>query len=206
METIKKMLAEYATKRIAKKHGRTYEQEKYRIDLAKTLREMRVDGDAHAFLAKEKMTEEYISSLWKDRFLSRQIAYDLIQAWKGEYVVKYLDKFRWLDHRKLAEILINSWKWKLVTEYLDNFDWAVEQLQPYLRHAYDIYLKAKRWWEHCPMVVIGDYIFAAWGFTCGHVDAVKVFQKKWARSTQEVKVTKDAVNALIEAGWVMETI
>ena len=206
METIKKMLAEYATKRVAKRHGRTYEQEKYRKDLAETLRKMRVDWDAHAFLAKEKMTEEYISSLWKDRFLSRQIAYDLIQAWKGEYVVKYLDKFRWLDHRKLAETLIDRWEWKLVTDYLDNFDWAEEQLQPYLCHAYDAYLHAKRWWEHCPMVEVGDYIFAAWGFTCGRVDAVKIFKKRWHRSTQEVKITKDAVNTLIEAGGLMEAI
>lgn len=206
METIKKMLAEYATKRVAKRHGRTYEQEKYRIDLAKTLREMRVDGDAYNFLAKEKMAEEYISSLWKDRFLSKQTAYDLIHAWKGEYVVKYLDKFKWLDHGELAQTLIDRWEWKVVTDYLDNFDWAEGQLQPYLCHAYDAYLRAKRWWEHCPLVEIGDYVFAAWGFTCGHVDAVKVFQKKWVRSTQEVKVTKSAVNALIEAGWVMETI
>lgn len=108
METIKKMLAEYAIRMVAKKHGRTYEQEKYRIDLVKTLREMRVDGDAHDFLAKEKMTEEYISSLWKDRFLSKQMAYDLIHAWKGEYVVKYLDKFKWLDHGELAQTLIGE--------------------------------------------------------------------------------------------------
>ena len=196
------MLAEYATKRVARKHGRTYEQEKYRKDLAETLRKMRVDWDAHAFLAKEKMTEEYISSLLKDRFLSMQMAYKLIQAWKGEYVVKYLDKFKWLDHRKLAEILINRWEWRLVTEYLDNFDWAEEQLQPYLRHAYDAYLHAKRWWEHCPIVVIWDYKFAAWGFTCGHVDAVEVFNKKW----KAMKITKDAVNMLIEAWGLMETI
>lgn len=202
METIKKMLAEYATKRIAKRHWRTYEQQKYREDLAKILREMKLDWDAHTFLAKEKMTEEYISSLWKDRFLSKQTAQEMIESWRWEFVAKYLDKFRWLDHRELAQTLIDRWEWKVVTDYLDNFDWAVEQLQPYLCHAYDTYLQAKKWWEHCPMIEIGDYVFAARGFTCGHVDAVKVFNKKW----KPMKTTKDVVNTLIEAWWVMELI
>jgi hypothetical protein len=191
---------------VSKRHGRTYEQQKYRDELAKTLEDMRLGWDADDFLSKEKMTEEYLASLWKDRFLSKQTAQEMIESWRWELVAKYLDNFRWLDHRELAQTLINRWEWKVVTDYLDNFDWAVEQLQPYLRHAYDTYLKAKRWWEHCPMLMIGDYVFAAWWFTCGHVDAVKVFQKKWVRSTQEVKVTKDAVNTLIEAGGMMETI
>lgn len=207
MEKIKKLIEKYSIIKVAKEHGRTEDQQKYRKDLAKTLKELRSSEDIwkdwlYAMLKKEMMTEEYISSLWKDRFFWKDVAMELIESWKWELVVKYLDKFRWLDHKDLAQTLIDRWEWKIVTDYLDNFDWAESQLQPYLCHAYDIYLKTQKRWEHCPLVEIWGYVFAALWFTCGHVDAVKVFNKKW----KPQKTTKDAVNTLIKAWGVMELI
>lgn len=207
MENFKKLIERYNTVKIAKKHKRTEEQQRYRKDLSKVLSKMRASKGAwkdwaYAKLKEEMMTEKYISSLWKDRFLWKKFAMDLIEQWKWELVVKYLDKFKWLDHWELAQILIDRWEWQLVTNYLDNFDWAEKQLLPYLCSAYDLYLKTKKGGEHCPFVEVWNYVFAALWFTCGHVDAVKVFNKKW----KQIKVTKDAVNALIEAGEVMELI
>lgn len=207
MEKIKKLFEKYSTIRIAKKHWRDEEQQKYRKDLAKTLNEMRSSDDtwkdlAHSTLQKEMMTEKYISSLWKDRFLWKDVAMELIELWKWELVVKYLDKFKWLDHWELAQILIDRWEWEIVTDYLDNFDWAETQLQPYLCQAYDIYLKTKKGWEHCPLIEVWGYVFASWWFTCGQVDAVKIFDIKW----KPQKTTKDAVNILIKAWGVMEQI
>lgn len=207
MEKIKKIFENYATMKVAKKHGRTREQQEFRKNLAEILNETRAEWEswrdsAIILIEKERRTEEYISSLWKDRFLWKEFAVDLIEQWKWELVVKYLDKFKWLNHWELAQILIDRWEWGIVTDYLDNFDWAETQLQPYLRRAYDIYLKTKKGWEHCPLVEVWNYVFAAWWFTCGHVDAVKVFNKKW----KQVKITKEAVNTLIEAGGLMELI
>ena len=207
MGKFKRLVERYNTIKVAKKHGSTEEQERYRRDLAKTLKEM-INSEnvwknwAYDMLKNEMMTEEYISSLWKDRFLWKDTAMELIELWKWELVVKYLDKFKWLDHWELAQMLIDRWEWKIVTDYLDNFDWAETQLQPYLCHAYDIYLKTQKGWEHCPLVEVWGYVFAAWWFTCGHVDAVKVFGKKW----KPLKTTKDAVNILIKAWGVMELI
>ena len=207
MEKIKKLIEKYNTLKVAKKHGRTKEQQEYRKHLAEILNEMRSSEDvwkdwSYEKLKKEMMTEEYISSLWKDRFLWKDIAIELIELWKWELVVKYLDKFKWLDHSEVAKILIERWEWKIVTDYLDNFDWAETQLQPYLCHAYDIYLKTQKWWEHCPIVEIWWYVFAALWFTCGHVDAVKVFGKRW----KPLKTTKEAVNTIIRAWGIMDEI
>lgn len=83
-----------------------------------------------------------------------------------------------------------------------------EKLQWALCYAYDVYLHAKKDGEHCPTVSVGDYVFAAWGFTCGRVDYVKVFkeiEKKILfffkrKEYVPVEVTMDIVNILAEAG------
>ena len=89
-----------------------------------------------------------------------------------------------------------------------------EQLQRALCYVYDVYLAAKRGGEHCPFVEVEDYVFAAWGFTCGHVDYVKVFklhEKKVLlffkkKEYVPVEITKDVVNVLVIAGGVLEPI
>ena len=83
-----------------------------------------------------------------------------------------------------------------------------KKLEWALCYAYDVYLRAKEDGEHCPTVSIGDYVFAARGFTCGHVDQVKVFKKIdkkvlfifKKKEYVPVKVTMDIVNVLAEAG------
>lgn len=85
------------------------------------------------------------------------------------------------------------------------------RLQNAIRYAYDVYLHAKKDGEHCPTVSIGDYLFAARGFTCGHVDQVKVFKKIdkkvfFVFKKEEyvpVEVTMDIVNILAEAGGIL---
>ena len=45
MGKVKKMIEKFNTKKIAKEHGRTYEQQIYRNDLAKELRDKRENRD-----------------------------------------------------------------------------------------------------------------------------------------------------------------
>jgi hypothetical protein len=71
-----------------------------------------------------------------------------------------------------------------------------------------VYLRAQKDGAHCPTVSIGDYVFAARGFTCGRVDEVQVFreiEKKVLfffkrKEYVPVEVTKEIVNILAEAG------
>lgn len=99
-----------------------------------------------------------------------------------------LEEIRRLDDKELTEILERA-----------------------LCYAYDVYLRAKKDGEHCPTVSVGDYVFAARGFTCGHVDRVKVFKKidkkvLFVFKKKEyvpVEVTMDIVNVLAEAGGVL---
>ena len=98
------------------------------------------------------------------------------------------EKSEWLDPEKIAKKL----------------EWA-------LCYAYDIYLRAKEDGEHKPFLEIGDYVFVALGFTCGHVDRVKVLKKTdkkilfvfKKKEYVPVEVTMDIVNVLAEAGWVL---
>jgi len=111
--------------------------------------------------------------------------------------------------RKLTESL-EWWDESEKTRRLDDKE-LTEILERALCYAYDVYLREKEDGEHCPTVSVGDYVFAARGFTCGHVDRVKVFKKidkkvLFVFKKKEyvpVEVTMDIVNILAEAGGVL---
>ena len=99
------------------------------------------------------------------------------------------------------------------SEWLDP-EVLTRKLEWLLRYVYDVYLYAKKDGEHCPTVSVGDYVFVALGFTCGHVDRVKVLKKTdkkvlfvfKKKEYVPVKVTMDIVNVLAEAGWVLKPL
>ncbi len=130
-----------------------------------------------------------------------------------------LREARETDEEKLDE-LSEELKWWDESEESDESEWLdpevlSRKLEWVLCYVYDVYLRAKKDGEHCPFVQVGDYVFAAtmW-FTCGHVDEVKVFkeiEKKVLlvfkkKEFEPVEITKDIVNILIEAGWVLEPL
>lgn len=129
--------------------------------------------------------------------------------------VESLDEARESDSQRVDE-LSESLVWWVVAEEWEKSEslseeQIAERLQCALRYAYDVYLHARKDGEHCPTVSVDDYVFAAWWFTCGHVDYVKVFkeiEKKVLfffkkKEYVPVEVTKDIVNILAEAGWVL---
>ena len=119
------------------------------------------------------------------------------------------------DEEKLEE-LSEELKWWDESDESECLDPEVltRKLEWILCYVYDVYLRAKKDGEHCPTVSVGDYVFAARGFTCGHVDMVKVFKKidkkvLFVFKKKEyvpVEVTMDIVNILAEAGWVLEPL
>lgn len=126
--------------------------------------------------------------------------------------VESLDEVRESDSQRVDELSEGLIWWAAAQEWEKSEPLSAEQiaerLQCALRYAYDVYLRAKRDGEHCPTVSIGDYVFAARGFTCGRVDYVKVFkeiEKKVLfffkkKEYVPVEVTMDIVNILAEAG------
>lgn len=129
--------------------------------------------------------------------------------------VESLDEARESDSERADELSESLVEWSTTGDSEKSEPLSAEQiasrLQWALRYAYDVYLHAKKDGEHCPTISIGDYVFAAWGFTCGRVDDVKVFkeiEKKVLfffkkKEYVPVEVTKDIVNILAEAGWVL---
>lgn len=83
MKKINEIFTEIQTKKIAKKHWRTYGQEQYRENLHKRVREMRSYRDtwkelAESLLKKEKWNIQYVESLWKGRKAWKDVAEQLI--------------------------------------------------------------------------------------------------------------------------------
>ena len=113
---------------------------------------------------------------------------ELTESLKSKEESEEPEKSEWLDLEKMTRKL----------------EWA-------LCYAYDVYLRVKEDGEHCPTISIGDYVFAARGFTCGHVDQVKIFKKTdkkvlfvfKKKEYVPVEVTMDIVNILAEAGGVL---
>ena len=134
MKKIKEMSEDYNAKKVARKHWRTIEQQKYRNELAKNFKEMRKLWDiwhdlSKSYLEKEKYTRQYFESLWDDRKLWMDVAMELINSWKWKLVVDYLDKFKWVDYDVVAKKLIESdesvflhYVLKIVSN-LDKFEW-----------------------------------------------------------------------------------
>ena len=141
---------------------------------------------------------------------------ELVQTLQSETTsedVKSLDETgRESDLERADELSESLIWWAAAEEWEKSESLSAEEiagrLQYALCYAYDVYLRAKKDGEHCPTVSIGDYVFAARGFTCGRVDYVKVFkeiEKKVLfffkkKEYVSVEVTKEIVNILAEAG------
>jgi len=127
MKKIKEMFEDYYTKKMAEKHGRTIEQQQYRNNLAKCLKEKRKQWISWIELAKvladEKKTFRYLDALGEGRKAEVEIAEGIIEDWYSERLIEYLDKFKRSDHQRIAEKMIENRKWWLVVEYLEKFDW-----------------------------------------------------------------------------------
>lgn len=135
----------------------------------------------------EKMTVEYGDLGDDNRYVEEKID-ELTDSLKSIEESEEQKNSEWLDPEKIAK-----------------------RLELALCYAYDVYLGAKEDGEHCPTISVGDYVFAARGFTCGHVDRVKVFKKIdkkvlfifKKKEYVPVEVTMDIVNILAEAGGVL---
>ncbi len=111
---------------MAKRSQRTPEQQEYRDNLAKYLKENRKQWISWVELAEvliyEKQTSEYLNALGEGRKVEIEVAEKLIEDWYSEYLIEYLDKFKWSDHQRIAEKMIENRKWWLVVKYLEKFD------------------------------------------------------------------------------------
>ena len=127
MSKISKMVEKYNKKRTAKKYGRTYEQQEYRNNLAKCLKEKRKQWTPWIELAKaltdEKKTFRYLDALGEGRKAELEIAEGIIENWYSERLIEYLDKFKSSDHQQIAEKMIENSQWWVVVKYLEKFDW-----------------------------------------------------------------------------------
>lgn len=132
MSKFNKMVNTYKT---AKKNGRSYEQQEYRDNLAHDLRNLRQYGDtwkdlANALSEHEKLdvgpkwNSKYLESLWKNRKVWKDVAEKLIEDWNWATVIKYIDKFKWLDWEIVIKLIIN-WDWEKVAnpDVIKKFEW-----------------------------------------------------------------------------------
>lgn len=112
---------------MAKRSQRTPEQQEYRDNLAKYLKEKRKQWISWMEFAKvltdEKKTFRYLDALGEGRKAEVEIAVEIIEDWYSELLIKYLDKFKRSDHQQIAEKMIENRKWWLVVKYLEKFDW-----------------------------------------------------------------------------------
>ena len=149
----------------------------------------------------------------QDKMSEKELAQTLVDQEKTtSEEVESLDEGRESDSQRAHELSESLIWWTTAEEWEKSGPLSEEEiarrLQRALRYAYDVYLHAKKDGEHCPTVSLGDYVFAAWGFTCGRVDDVQVFKeiKKKVlfffkkKEYVPVEVTKEIVNILAEAG------
>ena len=152
----------------AKKQGRTYEQQKYRNDLAKNLKNTRAHGDAWKELAwtlleKEKSGIRYVESFGEDKKAGKEIAIRLIKEWEWEYVGENIKKFKWVDHKEIAIELINRAQWEYVGENIKKFECDHKEIAIEL-------IKAEQWED------VGIYID---NFKCLDKEVAKELTKAW---------------------------
>ena len=109
MTKISKMWENYNTKRTAKKHGRSFEQQEYRDKLAKRLKDWRKEWKSKEELAeilwKEQWTVEYAKMMincWRD--LGDDLANKLIDSWYWKRVKQNLSKFKQLNEKTINRI------------------------------------------------------------------------------------------------------
>ena len=183
----------------AKKQGRTYEQQKYRNDLAKNLKNTRAHGDAWKELAwtlleKEKSGIRYVESFGEDKKAGKEIAIRLIKEWEWEYVGENIKKFKWVDHKEIAIELINRAQWEYVGENIKKFECdhkeiAIELIRSKIIRqwrAVERYLKNFKWLDHKEIAIelikaeqwedVGIYID---NFKCLDKEVAKELTKAW---------------------------
>lgn len=110
----------------AKKNWRTFLQQKYRNELAWDLKDERKlkhwNNIAKAHLEKEKISIEYVNSLWKWRKVWKGYVEELIKAWYWEEVIKKKNIVEWLNDVKLSHMLIEAWYLKDLAYNLNKFE------------------------------------------------------------------------------------
>ena len=102
MVKLKKMLDDYNTNKTAKKYGRTYEQQKYRNNLAKSLKDMKSHWNTwkelEVVLSQEQWRVEYADAFTANwRKMDNEMAKKLIEYWNRKWVKENLTKFKSLD-------------------------------------------------------------------------------------------------------------
>ena len=128
----------------AKNNGRWLSDQEYRDNLAYNLRNLRSRWDVWKELAETLLMHEmllnvwpkwdskFLESLWKNRKVWKDVAKKLIENWNWQTVIKYIDKFKWLD-KDIAKQLIEI-KWEngdvtiengieCVARNIDKFKW-----------------------------------------------------------------------------------
>lgn len=138
----------FNTFKTAKRNGRSYSSQEYRGRLAHDLKNLRKNWDRWKELAKALLEEEklavwpkwdslYLESLWKSRKVWNDVANKLIENGNGYTVVKYIDKFEWLDKETAKKLIEVKWTHDNVTIdvgvesvalNLDKFEWLDEEV------------------------------------------------------------------------------
>ena len=95
---------------MAKKLQRTKEQQEYRDNLAHNVKNLRKYWDtwkdlAKTLLEKEKVTIDYLLSIWEDRKKWRVKVKNMVI----NYTVISDIEFEWLNHNEIAKKLIEKW-------------------------------------------------------------------------------------------------
>ena len=116
---------------MAKRPQRTPEQQEYRDNLAKQLKELRWQWDTWRELAKNlleenKLSGEYIDAMWNGRKYWKDIAKKLIEERGGRgawFVVEHIEEFKKSDYEEIIDILIKERKCELVAKNIDKFEW-----------------------------------------------------------------------------------
>lgn len=132
MAKINEMLNRYKTKKTAKKHWRSFEQQEYRDNLAKSLKDWKKEWKSKEELAeilwKEQWTVEYAEMMidcW--RTLDVELAKKLIDSWNKKFVLENIENFK--NHNEIAKILIDSWNWVWVRNRLNQFNISDEKIK-----------------------------------------------------------------------------
>ena len=146
MAKIKEIFEDFHTWKGAKKHGRTFYQQKYRNNLAKNLRELRKwdfwkDNPAETLLDNVKWNPEYLDSLWEWRKVGKELAEKLIEKWLWWVVAENPGKFEWLVlDKEIAEKLIEKWFYRTVVVNLGKFKWLDKEIAEKLIRAWYEYV------------------------------------------------------------------
>ncbi len=126
------MFSRYKTKKTAKKHWRNFEQQEYRDNLAKSLKDWKKEWKSKEELAeilwKEQWTVEYAEMMincW--RILGVELAKKLIDSWNKKFVLENIENFK--NHNEIAKILIDSWNWVWVRNRLNQFNISDEKIK-----------------------------------------------------------------------------